>query len=81
MDRHDADVVVDPATAHGRTQLVRDVRELAVGRIDVIVANGGLSIVGAASSPWATTAPACRCPMSGSARQRGQGAGHADVDG
>lgn len=43
VDRHDADVVVDLAGAAGRTRLVSDVRELAAGRIDAIVANAGVS--------------------------------------
>lgn len=49
VDIHDADVVVDLATAQGRVDLVGKVTELSGGRVDAIVANAGLA------TPTATT--------------------------
>ncbi len=43
VDLHDADVVVDLATADGRARLVDEVGTLAGGRLDAVVANAGVS--------------------------------------
>ncbi len=49
VDIHDADVVVDLATAQGRVDLVGKVTEVSGGRVDAIIANAGLA------TPTATT--------------------------
>jgi NAD(P)-dependent dehydrogenase (short-subunit alcohol dehydrogenase family) len=49
VDIRDADVVVDLATAEGRTALVTQVTELSGGTIDAIIANAGLATPTAAT--------------------------------